>query len=123
MNPTNSRFAGIGLWPVALICFVPAICLVVFFVSIFPPHAIDRRTGFIALGVGWLFWSFTVAFTTSRDGFDLQIFLLVLLFFPIMYPACVLFLLPVMAMRKDFATGENVVSPDYKDTDVKSNSG
>lgn len=122
MNPTQNRFAGTGLWRIALICFVPLICLIVFLASIYGPHAIDRRTGLIALGLGWLFWSFTVAYTTSRGGFDPRVFLLVLLFFPVMYPACVLFLLPVMAMRKDFVIGKNVVPPDGEGTDGKPNS-
>ncbi|WP_253153947.1 hypothetical protein [Stieleria tagensis] len=123
MSPTQNRFAETGLWTVALICFVPAVCLGVFFASTLVPQAIDRRTGYFALGLGWLFWSFTVALTTSRDRFDPQIFLLVLLFFPIMYPACVLFLLPVLAMRKNFTTGVNYVSRDYDNRDSTSNSG
>ena len=118
MNPTQNRFMGMGLWPVALICLATAICLVVFFASILAPHAIDHYKGLVALGIGWLFWSFTVTWTTSRERFDVQVFLLVVLFFPVMYPACVLFLLLVVAMRDKFKAAEHVASPGPEGNDV-----
>jgi hypothetical protein len=71
----------------------------VFFTSLLSTEFIDRRIGLASLVFGWLFWSFSVAYSTPEKGFDWQVFLLVLLFFPVMYPFCVLFLLGVVAMR------------------------
>ena len=109
MKSGIQRFRGAGLWFVALICLVPCVGIVLFFASWMVPEVIDWRLGVTALGLGWLFWAFAVAYTTPENGFDMQVFLLVLLLFPVMYPFCVVFLLGVMGMRhrlKAFETPE-----------------
>jgi hypothetical protein len=86
------------------ICFVPLVSVIVLAVSISSPDIVDTKIGVAAIAFGWLFWAFAVAYTTPRDRFDFQTFWLTLVFFPVMYPACLLLLLGLISMRHRFSS-------------------